>query len=106
MRAHHERNLWFGEPDFSRRFHRTCSFASFSGTSLIQGLALLPRLAFPAGLVPVCQTFVRRCQSLCGIGCSHHAASATGSACPAVFAKNCPAANCDGSATMDTTLAE
>src|SRR5258708_36420466 len=63
MRAHHERNLWFGEPDFSRRFHRTCSFASFSGTSLIQGLALLPRLAFPAGLVPVCQTFVRRCQN-------------------------------------------
>jgi hypothetical protein len=23
MRAHHERNLWFGEPDFSYRFHRT-----------------------------------------------------------------------------------
>src|SRR5262245_2862173 len=23
MRAHHERNLWFGEPDFSCRFHRT-----------------------------------------------------------------------------------
>jgi hypothetical protein len=25
MRAHHERNLWFGEPDFSCRFHRACS---------------------------------------------------------------------------------
>src|SRR5262245_59168544 len=23
MRAHHERNLWFCEPDFSCRFHRT-----------------------------------------------------------------------------------
>src|SRR5262245_57593794 len=23
MRAHQERNLWFGEPDFSRRFRRT-----------------------------------------------------------------------------------
>jgi hypothetical protein len=22
MRAHHKRNLWFGEPDFSCRFHR------------------------------------------------------------------------------------
>jgi hypothetical protein len=37
MRTHHERNLWFGEPDFGCRFHRTCSFASFSGTSLIHG---------------------------------------------------------------------
>ena len=35
--AHHEHNLWFGEPYFSRRFHRKCSLASFSGTSLIQG---------------------------------------------------------------------
>ena len=25
MRAHQERNLWFGEPDFSCRFHRACS---------------------------------------------------------------------------------
>jgi hypothetical protein len=29
MRAHHERNLWFGEPDFSCRFHRTVISASY-----------------------------------------------------------------------------
>jgi len=26
MCAHHERNLWFGEPDLNCRFHQTCSF--------------------------------------------------------------------------------
>jgi hypothetical protein len=30
MRAHHERNLWFCEPDFRCRFHRACSFAKFT----------------------------------------------------------------------------
>ena len=63
MRAHHERNLWFGEPDFNCRFHRKCPFASFSGTSLVEGLTLLYSLAAPAGRVLVRQTFVRCCQS-------------------------------------------
>jgi hypothetical protein len=27
MRAHHERNLWFGESDFNCRFHGKCSLA-------------------------------------------------------------------------------
>jgi hypothetical protein len=36
MRAHHERNLWFGESDFNCRFHRACSS---SRTSLIQPFA-------------------------------------------------------------------
>src|SRR5262245_4318561 len=30
MRAHHERNLWFGEPDFDCLGHQTCSRISVS----------------------------------------------------------------------------
>ena len=62
MGAHHEHNLWFGEPYFTRRFHRKCPFALFSGTSLVEGLTLLYSLAARAGRVLVRQTFVRCCQ--------------------------------------------
>jgi|SRR5215831_2219451 len=36
MRPHQERKLWFGEPDFSCWFHRTCSS---NRKSLIQPIA-------------------------------------------------------------------
>ena len=49
MGAHHEHNLRFGEPYFSRRFHRKCSLASFSGTSLIQGSHASLSLGSPCG---------------------------------------------------------
>jgi hypothetical protein len=67
--AHHERNLWFGKPDFSCRFHRTCSFASFSGTSLIQESHASLSLGSPR---ETCYSAPNICSSppeRCGMGC-------------------------------------
>jgi hypothetical protein len=65
MRPHYERNLWFGEPDFSCRFHRACSVVKLNQRPVP---SLFGRVSRRARLVTFRQRFVRRCQH-CGLGC-------------------------------------
>jgi hypothetical protein len=50
MGAHHKRNLWFGEPDLSCRFHRACSFAltPLSRAAPVRDLLLCAKHLFAA----------------------------------------------------------
>jgi hypothetical protein len=56
MRAQHERNLWFGKPDFRCRFHRT----NETDQGRLLDFILLGRFAPHAGVITLRQTFVRR----------------------------------------------
>src|SRR5262249_35066981 len=60
--AHHEHNLWFGEPYFFSSEMLTCIIPQYFADPMVS--RFLCRFALPAGLVHVRQAFVRRCQSL------------------------------------------
>ena len=68
MRAHQERNLWFGEPDFNRRFHRThqrikvgCRISRFLvAPRPVRDLLLCAKHLFVAAMVASALPGVRR----------------------------------------------